>query len=65
MSFLKWEQTSANHCRDTMNTDSENSGFRWNTSVQNYEDFQNELDNTANGIGCLKELFIEFHKFEV
>merc|ERR1711953_218869 len=44
--------------------DSGNSGFRWNTSVQNYEDFQNELDNTAYGIGCLKELFIEFRKFE-
>ena len=51
--------------RDIMNTDSKDSGFRWNSLVQNYEDFQNELDNTANGIGCLKELFIEFHKFEV
>ena len=51
--------------RDTMNTDSINSGFEWNTLVQNYEDFQTELDNTANGINCLKELLLEFHKFEV
>ena len=48
-----------------MNTDSINSGFQWNTLVQNYEDFQTELDNTANGINCLKELLLEFHKFEV
>ena len=48
-----------------MNTDSINSGFEWNTLVQNYEDFQTELDNTANGINCLKELLLEFHKFEV
>ena len=48
-----------------MNTDSINSGFQWKTLVQNYEDFQTELDNTANGINCLKELLIEFHKFEV
>ena len=48
-----------------MNTDSMNSGFEWKTLVQNYENFQTELDNTANGIDCLKYLFLEFHKFEV
>ena len=40
-------------------------GFQWKTLVQNYEDFQNELDNTANGINSLKELLVEFHRFEV
>ena len=39
--------------------------FKWKTLVENYEDFQNELDNTANGIDLLKELFLEFQKFEV
>ena len=39
--------------------------FKWKTLAQNYEDFQNELDNAANGILFLKELFLEFHKFEV
>ena len=48
-----------------MYTDSMNSGFKWKTLVQNYEDFQTELNNTANGIDCLKDLLLEFHKFEV
>ena len=37
----------------------------WKNLVQNYENFQNELDNTANGIDFLKALLVEFHKFEV
>ena len=39
--------------------------FKWKTLAQNYEDFQNELDNAANGIDFLKDLFLEFQKFEV
>ena len=38
--------------------------FKWKTLAQNYEDFQNELDNAANGIDFLKDLFLEFQKFE-
>ena len=41
------------------------SEFKWKTLVENYEDFQNELDNTANGVDFLKELFLDFQKFEV
>ena len=37
----------------------------WKNLVENYENFQNELDNTANGIDFLKALLVEFHKFEV
>ena len=39
--------------------------LKWKTLAQNYEDFQNELDNTANGVDFLKELFLDFQKFEV
>ena len=39
--------------------------YKWKTIPQNYEDFQNELDNSANGVHCLHELFVEFHKYEV
>ena len=46
--------------RDTMSTE-----YKWKTIPQNYEDFQNELDNSANGVHCLHELFVEFHKYEV
>ena len=41
------------------------SEFKWKTLVENYEDFQNELDNTANGVDFLKELFLDFQKLEV
>ena len=43
-----------------MNAAFNTSEFKWKTLVENYEDFQNELDNTANGIDLLKELFLEF-----
>ena len=48
-----------------MNTVFKTSEFKWKTLVENYEGFQNELDNTAHGIDLLKELFIDFQKFEV
>ena len=41
------------------------SEFKWKTLVENYEDFQSELDNAANGIDLLKELFLDFQKLEV
>ena len=43
----------------------ESTEYKWRTLVRNYEDFQNELDNTATGIDVLKDLYVEFHKFEV
>ena len=48
-----------------MNTVSKTSEFKWKTLVENYEGFQNELDNASHGIDLLKELFIDFQKFEV
>lgn len=39
--------------------------YKWKTIPQNYANFQNELDNTAKGIDCLRELLEEFHKYEV
>ena len=48
-----------------MNTVFETSEFKWKTLVENYEGFQNELDNASHGIDLLKELFIDFQKFEV
>ena len=51
--------------RDKMNTVFETSEFKWKTLVENYEGFQNELDNASHGIDLLKELFIDFQKFEV
>merc|ERR1712131_408579 len=42
----------------------ESTEYKWRTLVRNYEDFQNELDNTATGIDVMKDLYVEFHKFE-
>ena len=48
-----------------MNAVFKTSEFKWKTLVENYEGFQNELDNASHGIDLLKELFIDFQKFEV
>ena len=48
-----------------MNAVFKTSEFKWKILVENYEGFQNELDNASHGIDLMKELFIDFQKFEV
>ena len=47
----------------TLNLSSENP--EWKHLVGNYEDFQNELNNASEGIEFLKQLWTDFHLFEV
>ena len=47
----------------TLNLSSENP--EWKHLVENYEDFQNELNNASEGIEFLKQLWTDFHLFEV
>ena len=37
----------------------------WKNLVGNYEEYQNELNNASEGIEFLKQLWSDFHQFEV
>ena len=49
----------------TWNLSSGAENLEWKSLVGNYEDFQNELNNASDGIECLKQLWTDFHQFEV
>ena len=48
-----------------MSTLNLSSGPEWKNLVENYEDFQNELNNASEGIEFLKQLWTDFHQYEV
>ena len=49
----------------TLNLSSGSENPEWKHLVGNYEDFQNELNNASEGIQFLKQLWTDFHLFEV
>ena len=49
----------------TLNLSSGSEKTEWKHLVGNYEDFQNELNNASEGIEFLKQLWTDFHLFEV
>ena len=49
----------------TLNLSSGSENLEWKHLVGNYEDFQNELNNASEGIQFLKQLWTDFHLFEV
>ena len=48
-----------------MSTLNLSNGPEWKNLVENYEDFQNELNNASEGIEFLKQLWTDFHQYEV
>ena len=48
-----------------MNSSSGPENLEWKNLVENYEDFQNELNNASEGIEFLKQLWTDFHQYEV
>ena len=48
-----------------MSTLNLSNGPEWKNLVENYEDFQNELNNASEGIEFLKHLWTDFHQYEV
>ena len=49
----------------TLNLSCETENPEWKHLVGNYQDFQNELNNASEGIEFLKQLWTDFHLFEV